>query len=222
MVTKLYYFRTKKEFEKWLKELGCLKKGLKWWRGKGHYYHRGECHISKYTRSLDVKRTSKYRTGKSKIGKGPWRHTHDISRVAKFYKRASRRKYTEEMKRTAQLIADVMKSYANLYGVRLNRRDAYYLVLPLVKVYIEADMDPMAIDWASLDYRNLGDSIRKLMNKAVKKSLRIDVSPKDIDMQTIAWLKEEYERLMEQGLIKEAKKVKAEIKKLEQKLKRAK
>jgi hypothetical protein len=82
MPTKLYYFRTKREFLKWARSLGIPKaKASKQWKGKGHYYHRGKGYLCKYSPGLDMKRKSKYKSKGAKTGRGPWRHTHDISKI---------------------------------------------------------------------------------------------------------------------------------------------
>jgi len=79
--TKLYYFSTKKDLLKWCRERGYdLKACEDAWVGPGYYYARSRKHISVHIPALDKRR-------RKKIGKGPWRHLHDIeeavSRLAK-------------------------------------------------------------------------------------------------------------------------------------------
>ena len=74
MVSKLRYFRSKKAFIKWAKSLGIhIKKAAKQWKGPGYYYHRGKGYICKYSKARDLKRGGK-------VGRGPWRHTHDLAK----------------------------------------------------------------------------------------------------------------------------------------------
>ncbi|BBC20956.1 putative Glutamyl-tRNAGlu reductase [Aeropyrum globular virus 1] len=81
MVTKLYFFKTKKQLLKWCEERGYSKRACeKAWTGPGHYYARSRSHISKHTPHLDRRR------GK-KVGRGPWRHTHDVIKVVRRLKR---------------------------------------------------------------------------------------------------------------------------------------
>ncbi len=77
MVTKLYYFKSKKSFLKWCREREYSRKAcIKAWTGQGYYYARGKNHISKHTPHLDKRR------GK-KLGRGPWRHMHDLGKAVK-------------------------------------------------------------------------------------------------------------------------------------------
>ena len=90
MVTKLYYFRTKRGLLKWCRDRGySLRACEDAWTGPGYYYARSRRHISKHTPHLDRRR------GK-KIGRGPRRHIHDlaeaVSRLRSSAKRLARRR----------------------------------------------------------------------------------------------------------------------------------
>ena len=75
MVTKLYYFKTKQQLLKWCKERGYSKRACEEaWTGPGYYYARSKKHISKHVPHLDMRRGHK-------VGKGPYRHIHDIEKV---------------------------------------------------------------------------------------------------------------------------------------------
>ncbi len=77
MVTKLYYFRTKRSLLKWCKDRGYSSKACeKAWTGPGYYYARSRSHISKHTPHLDKRR-------KGRQGRGPWRHTHDLEKAVR-------------------------------------------------------------------------------------------------------------------------------------------
>ncbi|MCE4603301.1 MAG: hypothetical protein F7B18_08980 [Desulfurococcales archaeon] len=87
MVTKLYYFKSKRQLLEWCRDRGySLKACERAWTGPGYYYARGRAHISKHVPHLDKRRGGK-------LGGGPWRHTHDlekaVSRLRDGVKRAS-------------------------------------------------------------------------------------------------------------------------------------
>ncbi|MEB2836104.1 MAG: hypothetical protein GSR80_000120 [Desulfurococcales archaeon] len=86
MVTKLYYFKSKRQLLKWCRERNySLKACEEAWSGSGYYYARGRSHISKHVPHLDKRRGGR-------VGGGPWRHTHDLaSRLKRSVEKASAR-----------------------------------------------------------------------------------------------------------------------------------
>ncbi len=75
MVTKLYLFRTKRSLLRWCRERGySLRACERAWTGPGYYYARSRTHISKHTPHLDKRRGRR-------VGRGPWRHTHDLAKA---------------------------------------------------------------------------------------------------------------------------------------------
>ena len=75
MPTKLYYFKTKQQLLKWCRERKYSKRACEEaWTGPGYYYARSRKHISKHVEHLDKRRGGK-------VGKGPWRHIHDIGKI---------------------------------------------------------------------------------------------------------------------------------------------
>lgn len=81
MVSKLRLFRSKRQFYAFLVKKGVPKNRAREivklrWRGPGYYYHRGKGYWCRWNKSLDKSRGLK-------VGKGPWRHTHDFLKRAK-------------------------------------------------------------------------------------------------------------------------------------------
>ncbi len=75
MVSKLHYFRSKREFSRWVKSLGLPESVAdERWEGRGWYYHRGRGYIVRYSSARD-------RARGGRVGRGSWRHTHDISKL---------------------------------------------------------------------------------------------------------------------------------------------
>jgi len=80
MVTKLYYFASKKAFISWCKKRKYDMKACEAaWTGPGYYYARRKDYISKHVEHLDLRRGGKE-------GRGPWRHTHDIEKAVRSIK----------------------------------------------------------------------------------------------------------------------------------------
>ena len=100
MVTRLYYFKTKKSLLRWCRDRGySLRACEKAWTGPGYYYARGKAHISKHVPHLDRRR------GK-KIGRGPWRHVHDaVGRIVRSLKKRADREAEKLARRTLRRIA---------------------------------------------------------------------------------------------------------------------
>ncbi len=177
MVTKLYYFRTKKALLKWCRERGYSKRACEEaWTGPGYYYARSKKRISKHVPHLDLRRGHRE-------GKGPWRHIHDLERtIAKLNKhvRGEVRKRAEKItrktrkkvkpskaeklvlartiKRTKKLLRPVREIAAYLwehiprkYREGKHRKWTYISTIALAK-YIyklakENDLDWRAYDW---------------------------------------------------------------------------
>lgn len=139
MVTKLYLFKTKSQLLRWCKERGYSKKACeKAWTGPGYYYARGKAHISKHVPHLDRRRGGR-------IGRGPWRHTHDlrkaISRLRNGIKKASVKaagRVARRIKGTRRLRQKLAKAIAARTVSRLVKaaRQRWYRI-PAVKQLAE-------------------------------------------------------------------------------------
>jgi len=96
MPTKLYYFRTKRKLLKWYRERGySLRACEEAWSGPGYYYARSRKHISKHVPHLDRRRGGK-------IGRGPWRHLHDLTRTIVRLNKAARKLLAHKAKKIAK------------------------------------------------------------------------------------------------------------------------
>ncbi|MCE4608828.1 MAG: hypothetical protein F7C36_00390 [Desulfurococcales archaeon] len=119
MVTKLYYFKTKKTFLKWCKARNySIRACQKAWTGPGYYYARGRNHISKHVKHLDLRRGGRE-------GKGPWRHTHDLEKAIQKLKRAIRSASLRLANRTARKTVPrkkIAKKLADIYTIKTAKK----------------------------------------------------------------------------------------------------
>ena len=169
MVSKLRYFRSKKSFIKWARKLGLSRKEAEAkWKGPGYYYHRGKGYICKYSKARDLKRGGK-------IGRGPWRHTHDFVKAVKklraYAKRkakaiakakkkatlgkiaaAASRKAERKVDREALEIAEYLWSQIpREYKEGSERKWTYISVIALAK-YVKRKAVEQGVDWRAIDW----------------------------------------------------------------------
>jgi len=99
VVTKLRYFRTLRQLVRWCKERGYSVGACKdAWSGPGYYYARSKKHISKHVKHLDVRRGGA-------VGRGPWRHTHDIAKVVRKLRKRVRREARAKVRKASKGLA---------------------------------------------------------------------------------------------------------------------
>ena len=177
MPTKLYYFKTRKQLLKWCRQRGySIKACEEAWSGPGYYYARSRSHISKHVEHLDKRRGGK-------VGKGEWRHIHDLERVIRRLNKRVRK--------------SVEKRTRILEKKRIQRRKAEKIVL--AKTIRRARKLPKTVmEIAAYLWNNIPRKYKEGRNRkwtfistiALAKAIHRLARENDIDWKSIDWVHE--------------------------------
>ena len=220
--TKLYRFRYKRDFMKWCRERGYdLEACDEAWTGPGYYYARSRTHISKHVPHLDKRRGGR-------IGRGSWRHLHDVfTRLYRVTRKAARERverlvrkrgvkpkklaekivYAKAIGRSRRLPREVhsiarylWENIPRKYREGRRRKWSYIAVLALAKTIHRVSREK-DIDWKQIDWIHEIDW-RQGYGKAKKEVLRLLGTRKSYDRISDKEIKEMlkyYEELAKHG-----------------------